>query len=85
MFFSRLGYHSSPGFHGEEAYARRIGRHAFPRFHLYVHGPGSRSLTLNLHLDQKRPSYRGSHAHAAEYDGSAVEAEAERIQQALTS
>jgi len=34
---------------------------------------------LNLHLDQKQPSYAGAPAHNAEYDGDLVAAEMARI------
>ena len=36
-------------------------------------------MRLNLHLDQKQASYEGFRKHSGEYDGSTVEAEAERI------
>src|SRR3989338_10126679 len=35
---------------------------------------------LNLHLDQKKPSYAGAHAHNAEYEGELVEAEGKRLE-----
>lgn len=67
---------------GEESYVRRLGIHFYPRFHLYVEEiPGK--LRLNLHLDQKQPSYQGFRKHSGEYDGSTVEAEAERLYTAL--
>jgi acid phosphatase class B len=54
----------------------------YPRFHIYA-----KTLTdgiqLNLHLDQKKPSYKGSRAHNGEYDGPLVEQEAARIQKIL--
>jgi len=42
-------------------------------------------LEFRLHLDQKKPTYSGSHAHAGEYSGTTVEDEAKRIQQILNS
>ncbi len=54
----------------------------YPRFHLYLEKKND-DLVFNLHLDQKRPSYKGSPAHAGEYDGEVVEAEAERIRELL--
>lgn len=68
---------------GETSYARRLRGDFYPRFHVYINDGGS-SWIFNLHLDQKRPSYEGSHAHSGEYDGSTVEKEAERIE-SLTS
>ena len=36
-------------------------------------------MHINLHLDQKRPVYRGTSAHGGEYEGEVVEQEAARI------
>lgn len=63
----------------------------YPRFHVFLketNSPDSKSyggkeFILNLHLDQKKPSYSGSHAHSGEYDGDAVKEEAERIKEIL--
>lgn len=63
---------------GETSYVRRLGANFYPRFHLYAQEEGT-TLRLNLHLDQKQPSYQGFTKHAGEYDGPTVEAEAERI------
>lgn len=81
VFFQRLGYHAEVGYRGDEAYARRVGALSYPRFHLYIQSASPHHVTFRMHLDQKRPSYHGSHAHAAEYDGPALEAEARRIRQ----
>lgn len=69
------GYHR-----GEETdFVRRITGQDFPRFHAYTHMEGS-SFIVNLHLDQKKPSYAGSgHAHGGEYDGNLIEEEIKRI------
>jgi len=56
--------------------------HGYPRFHLYLKTKGE-NLIFNLHLDQKKPIYKGSPAHAGEYDGELVQKEAERIKQLL--
>jgi len=63
---------------GQVSFVRRLGRLFYPRFHLYVDEQPTQ-LRLNLHLDQKQPSYAGSHQHSGEYDGPLVEQEAERI------
>lgn len=63
---------------GEFSFTRRLGSGFYPRFHLYVDERSDR-LILNLHLDQKRPSYGTGHAHSGEYEGSTVEQEARRI------
>lgn len=50
----------------------------FPRYHVYIVEQGN-EVVVDLHLDQKRPSYEGTSMHAGEYEGTAVEREAERI------
>jgi len=52
----------------------------YPRFHLYLKVKNE-NLIFNLHLDQKRPIYKGAPAHSGEYEGEIVEKEAERIKQ----
>lgn len=68
---------------GEElAFSRVIGasKSGYPRFHVYLKFEKvSRETFINLHLDQKKPVYPGTLAHAAEYSGEVVEKEAERI------
>lgn len=69
---------------GEQSYVRRLGTYFYPRFHVYPEIVQS-ELRVNLHLDQKKPSYNGFRKHSGEYTGPAVEAEADRIYQGLTS
>ena len=38
-------------------------------------------LILNIHLDQKKVSYRQQIAHSADYSGEIIEREAERIKE----
>ena len=81
-----IGYHfqreDSESDATEYSFVRpRIG---FPRFHIYAKMDGS-NLVCNLHLDQKKPLYRGSTAHSGDNDGPAVEAEANRIRPALNA
>lgn len=52
----------------EATFIKRVGSADYPRFHAYVKKE-SGQIIINLHLDQKRPSYSGSHAHNAEYEG----------------
>lgn len=68
---------------GEDSYVRRLGTHFYPRFHLYIESEGT-GWKLNLHLDQKQPSYQGFRKHSGEYDGTTVENEAERIYLAMS-
>jgi len=62
----------------EPSWSRRLGSGFYPRFHAYANGQ-----VINLHLDQKQASYEGYSAHSGEYDGETVEAEAQRITQAM--
>ena len=64
---------------GTLSYVRRLGPNFYPRFHLYVE-EGPERWRLDLHLDQKQASYRGSNRHSGEYDGATVSAEAMRLQ-----
>lgn len=71
----RCGYGSVLDRHATEpSFARHPGRGMYPRFHVYISGN-----VLNMHLDQKQASYEGSSRHSGEYEGDAVEREAERI------
>jgi len=78
----RLGYHFQRKNNSELVFYRSLGRLGFPRFHIYLKEE-NRKLIFNLHLDQKKPIYKGVSAHAGEYDGKIVENEAERIKQIL--
>ena len=64
------------------SFIRPLERSGFPRFHLYISEKDD-ELIFNLHLDQKRPIYKGTPAHSGEYEGKVVENEAERIKQIL--
>lgn len=69
-------------FQKENQFVRPLERSGYPRFHLYLE-KSSDQITFNLHLDQKRPIYKGAPAHAGEYEGKVVETEAQRIKQIL--
>ena len=68
---------------GEISYTRRLGTHFYPRFHVYIEEQGN-GMRVNLHLDQKQPSYPGFRKHSGEYSGPTVEAEMERLNGLLT-
>ncbi len=74
----RIGYGEYRSREGEVSYMKRLRGDLYPRFHAYVEEKKG-GLQINLHLDQKQPSYGGSHAHAGEYEGSTVEREMERL------
>jgi len=63
---------------GEISFIKRAGKNNYPRFHAFIKKDGE-IITVNLHLDQKKPSYDGSHAHNAEYKGPLLSKEAGRI------
>ncbi|MFH1759346.1 MAG: hypothetical protein ABH822_02180 [Patescibacteria group bacterium] len=62
----------------EQSFVRRITGQNFPRYHTYVRQSGA-DLEINLHIDQKKPSYGAGHAHGGDYEGELVERELERI------
>ncbi|OGZ33453.1 MAG: hypothetical protein A2174_01365 [Candidatus Portnoybacteria bacterium RBG_13_41_18] len=64
----------------EESYGRRLSGGAdYPKFHIYVRRQGD-ELILNLHLDQKKPSYGDYTMHSGEYEDSKIlQKEAENI------
>lgn len=96
-FMRRAGYGYQKEGSGEIAFVRRVSGSPFPRYHAYVMesangrgGASSRSLQLaagslqlviNLHVDQKAPTYQRGRAHAGEYDGPLVEQEAARLRE----
>jgi hypothetical protein len=68
----------------EIAFVRSLQRGGYPRFHLFLKSElTDDKLIFDLHLDQKRPVYKGEHAHAAEYDSEIVKEEVQRIRQIL--
>lgn len=86
QFLLRCGYasHYQP-LVNRLSFVRRLGGGAYPRYHLYVEKNQAGQDYLSLHLDQKRPSYRGVRAHSGEYDGPVVEREGGRLYQLLQS
>jgi len=62
----------------EMSFVRPLVASGYPRFHAYVKETGE-ELIVNLHLDQKRPSYAGGAAHSGEYDGGVLGGEAARL------
>lgn len=61
---------------------RKLMGNNYPRFHIYLKQRGE-NFIFNLHLDQKAPIYKGTHAHNGEYDGPVVETESDRIKELL--
>jgi len=64
--------------------ARTLAGRDYPRFHIYVKKDELEGVfQINLHLDQKHPSYGHQTAHSGEYEGEIVEKEAERIKKII--
>ena len=78
----KVGYAAQQNRYGDESFVRRAGSGEFPRFHIYAEESGD-SFVLNIHLDQKKPSYGGTRAHGGEHEGPALEAEVARIKSIL--
>ena len=69
---------------GEMSFAKRMSSGDYPRFHIFAGQNAKGDTTLNLHLDQKKPSYQGSSSHSGEYqDEGVLKQEAERIEKGL--
>lgn len=67
---------------GEANYVRALAMAGYPRFHIYLK-TANEILIFNLHLDQKRPVYKGAPAHSADYDGEIIEKEMQRIKEKI--
>ncbi len=72
--YKPIGY--SP--EGQMSCVRPLGAD-YPRFHAYV-TETKEGYTFNLHLDQKKVSYEGVHAHNGEYEGDIISEERNRIE-----
>ncbi len=62
----------------KESYVLKLTTGYYPRFHVYIKDHAE-AWEIDLHLDQKKPSYEGSRMHAGEYDGPTVEKELLRL------
>jgi len=83
-FLRRLGYRFERKVGNELVFSRIIGGGSgYPRFHLYIQPQEGDNALFSLHLDQKKPIYKGARAHGGEYEGEIVEKEAERIRSGL--
>ena len=68
---------------GEYNLVRKLTGENYPRFHAYVKQQGDNYI-FSLHLDQKKPSYSGAHAHSGEYFGPIIDEESTRIKETLS-
>ncbi len=61
---------------GKKSFSRSLLGDRYPRFHIYYSEEGKR---MDIHLDHKAPKYENAPDHGAEYDGSLIEKETERL------
>ena len=79
----RFGYHViAETDRGELNCVRPLQGQNYPRFHIYM-SETKEIVTLNIHLDQKKPVYDGQTAHSGDYDSEVVKEEMERIKNIL--
>lgn len=75
----KCGYHTHVSPRDKQvSYIRRLGSLEYPHFHVYI-DVSENGFIINLHLDQKKPSYGEHTAHSGEYEGELVEEELGRI------
>lgn len=80
-FLHKAGYGDHRDQHAtKDSWTKRLGPDFYPRYHVYIE-PQTNGFIVDLHLDQKKPSYEGTSAHSGEYNGSAVEREADRLKE----
>jgi len=65
------------------SFVKRIIASDYPRFHIYIEKDIKGKSYLTIHLDQKKTSYDGNHAHMGEYDSELVANEAKNIQHSI--
>ncbi|MCG2690236.1 hypothetical protein L6252_03080 [Candidatus Parcubacteria bacterium] len=63
-----LGYITIKESYGEFNLVKQLARNSFPRFHLFLKEINDKAFSVNLHLDQKQPSYGSQPAHSGEYE-----------------
>lgn len=67
---------------GKDSFVKILNSTGYPRWHLYVEENNDK-IVFQLHLDQKKPLYKGQSAHSGEYDGGVVEEEMNRLKSLL--
>ena len=78
------GYHPHQSPKYGTSYIKSISGRDYPRFHIYTEDDNSAKVLL-LHMDMKKPSYPGSHAHNAEYENERLRGETQRLKSLLSS
>ncbi len=72
----KIGYHfqREDKISSELIFIRPLEKSGYPRFHIYLKIE-NKNLIFNLHLDQKRPIYKGVSAHSGEKQGENIKKE----------
>ncbi len=79
LILRTAGYHPEVKWHtGELSFIKAVSGRPFPRFHIYV-DEKAEGWMVNIHLDQRAPTYEGTSAHAGEYEGPLLVEEARII------
>ncbi|MBU0732140.1 hypothetical protein KKC88_04645 [Patescibacteria group bacterium] len=80
----KIGYHEHYDYKMKRSsFVSPLSSGYYPRFHIYTKDKHDGSIELDLHLDQKKASYKGTKAHMGESDSSNVLEEGARIQRWL--
>ncbi len=79
----KVGYYHLSKKGNQLSFIRPLERSVYPRFHIYLQEEENNDLIFNLHLDQRKPVYKFSSAHNADYEGEILEREKERIKMIL--
>ena len=80
----KLGYRPLEQNRGEFNCVRPLLGGDYPRFHLFIkENKEKNEFIFNLHLDQKKPVYKGTPAHSGEYDDKLIEQEVIRIRKMI--
>lgn len=66
----------------EPNFVRPFSAGGYPRFHIYPKKTEN-GFEFDLHLDAKKPIYKGVSAHNGEYDGEVINGESQRIKNIL--
>ena len=79
------GYHKThhSGANEQLNFTKHLSQAGYPRFHIYLK-ENKTDYIFSLHLDQKKPVYKGAKAHSGDYDGAVVVVEAQRITKRIT-
>jgi hypothetical protein len=64
-------------------FVRIITKNNYPRFHIYIK-KNEQDYLINLHIDQKKQSYKKNSIHTSEYNGKVIENEMQRIKSILS-